>query len=298
MIAPGFIDIHTHSDFTLPANRDAHGKVRQGVTLEVVGNCGTSAAPRYGEASRAVEDWFERNGLDDAVDPTARASMADYLDHLAEGVSLNVASLVDHGNVRAAVVGYEDRAATAEELGEMRALVAWPTTTRARAGLSRPPPRSTGTRCDRTARSMGGRTTRGTHRQCSPRYPETRVRLAYRDTPHTTIRNPIRLRGTGSPFDTSPRSDIAWNRTEDPRRRPPPLLGRRKQGGHENDPRPLRVPRPGKAAVLGRGCPSPGPPGSGFSGRGSATSRGIRTGGRGGHTPPERYTGIVGYSNI
>ncbi len=45
VIAPGFIDIHTHSDFTLPANRTAHSKVRQGVTLEIVGNCGTSAAP-------------------------------------------------------------------------------------------------------------------------------------------------------------------------------------------------------------------------------------------------------------
>ena len=45
VLAPGFIDIHTHSDFTLPLNRLAEAKVRQGVTTEVVGNCGFSVAP-------------------------------------------------------------------------------------------------------------------------------------------------------------------------------------------------------------------------------------------------------------
>src|SRR5215467_994714 len=45
IVAPGFIDIHTHSDFTLPLNPRAEGKIRQGVTTEVVGNCGFSVAP-------------------------------------------------------------------------------------------------------------------------------------------------------------------------------------------------------------------------------------------------------------
>jgi len=45
VVAPGFIDIHTHSDFTLPLNPQAESKIRQGVTLEVTGNCGFSAAP-------------------------------------------------------------------------------------------------------------------------------------------------------------------------------------------------------------------------------------------------------------
>lgn len=125
VVAPGFVDIHTHSDFTLPANRDAHSKVRQGVTLEIVGNCGTSAAPRYGEAARAVDNWFESNGLGEEVDTDAWASMAEYLDYLdRDGVSLNVGVLVGHGNVRAAVVGNEDRAPTEAELAEMRGLVA------------------------------------------------------------------------------------------------------------------------------------------------------------------------------
>src|SRR5258707_9969581 len=45
VLAPGFIDIHTHSDFTLPLNPLAEAKIRQGVTTEVVGNCGFSVAP-------------------------------------------------------------------------------------------------------------------------------------------------------------------------------------------------------------------------------------------------------------
>ena len=45
VVAPGLIDIHTHSDFTLPLNQRAESKIRQGVTLEVVGNCGFSVAP-------------------------------------------------------------------------------------------------------------------------------------------------------------------------------------------------------------------------------------------------------------
>src|SRR5712692_8136743 len=45
VVAPGLIDIHTHSDFTLPLAPRAESKIRQGVTTEVVGNCGFSAAP-------------------------------------------------------------------------------------------------------------------------------------------------------------------------------------------------------------------------------------------------------------
>src|SRR5438105_13713003 len=56
VVAPGFIDIHTHSDFTLPLNPRAESKIRQGVTTEVVGNCGFSVAPALpGMAGMVVE---------------------------------------------------------------------------------------------------------------------------------------------------------------------------------------------------------------------------------------------------
>jgi N-acyl-D-amino-acid deacylase len=45
VVAPGLIDIHTHSDFTLPLDPRVESRIRQGVTIEVVGNCGFSAAP-------------------------------------------------------------------------------------------------------------------------------------------------------------------------------------------------------------------------------------------------------------
>jgi N-acyl-D-amino-acid deacylase len=124
IVAPGFIDVHTHSDFTLPANRDAHSKVRQGVTLEVVGNCGTSAAPRYGQGERAVAEGFESRGLGDVVDPTAWTTVSDYLEFLeVDGVSLNVATLVGHVNARVAAMGYDDREPTSDELDRMVSIV-------------------------------------------------------------------------------------------------------------------------------------------------------------------------------
>jgi N-acyl-D-amino-acid deacylase len=124
VVAPGFIDIHTHSDFTLPVDREAHSKVRQGVTLEVVGNCGMSAAPRVGAAADEVDDDFAFFGVTEAVDTSQWESMGEFLDFLDDGgLSINVASLVGHKNARVAVVGYDDREPTAAELDEMRELV-------------------------------------------------------------------------------------------------------------------------------------------------------------------------------
>src|SRR4051812_19338342 len=48
VVTPGFIDMHTHSDIALLLNPEAHSKIRQGVTLEVIGNCGSSPAPYVG----------------------------------------------------------------------------------------------------------------------------------------------------------------------------------------------------------------------------------------------------------
>src|SRR5439155_1555473 len=58
VVAPGFIDIHTHSDFTLPLNPRAEGKIRQGVTTEVVGNCGFSVAPALPGTSALLGDYL------------------------------------------------------------------------------------------------------------------------------------------------------------------------------------------------------------------------------------------------
>src|ERR1700747_2532540 len=57
-VAPGFIDIKTHSDFTLPINPKAESKVRQGVTTEIVGHCGFSVAPILPGRRQLVQDYL------------------------------------------------------------------------------------------------------------------------------------------------------------------------------------------------------------------------------------------------
>ena len=64
-VAPGFIDIKTHSDFTLPINPKAESKVRQGVTTEIIGHCGFSVAPvpaRQGRAAARLSSARARRG--------------------------------------------------------------------------------------------------------------------------------------------------------------------------------------------------------------------------------------------
>jgi N-acyl-D-amino-acid deacylase len=58
VLTPGFIDIHTHSDFTLPLNPPAEAKIRQRVTTEVVGNCGFSVAPALPGKAELLADYL------------------------------------------------------------------------------------------------------------------------------------------------------------------------------------------------------------------------------------------------
>ncbi len=121
MIAPGFIDIHSHSDFTLPVNPRAESKVRQGVTTEVVGNCGFSPAP----ISAATKDQllqyvaFLNPGL-----TWEWTSLGDYLAHLdASRIAVNAIPFVGHGTVRIAAMGFSDAAPNADQLAAMKRLV-------------------------------------------------------------------------------------------------------------------------------------------------------------------------------
>lgn len=125
-IVPGFIDIHSHSDWLLPGKD--HGAlvepfVRQGMTTLVCGNCGFSPAP-ITEVNRGAAREASRLIVDDAIDLRWN-SMRDFLDALESGgVSLNVAELVGHGSVRAAVSGPLNMAVPdAAELAAMESLV-------------------------------------------------------------------------------------------------------------------------------------------------------------------------------
>jgi N-acyl-D-aspartate/D-glutamate deacylase len=112
-VAPGFIDMHTHSDMTLLADGTAQSKVRQGVTVEVLGE-GSSVAPRDGLKDEADEglaaDWTTFTGYFERT--------------RQQGISVNVASYVAVDQVRRVVIGYDRRAARPDELERMKQLVA------------------------------------------------------------------------------------------------------------------------------------------------------------------------------
>ncbi len=117
-VAPGFIDIHSHGDWTLPYLPTANSKIHQGITLEVVGNCGSSVAP-LSEAMR--EELIEKNRLSGIEYPVDWSGFGDYLDWLMrQGVSVNVAALVGHGTVREKVMGMSDRKPTPRQMKEMK----------------------------------------------------------------------------------------------------------------------------------------------------------------------------------
>jgi N-acyl-D-amino-acid deacylase len=123
VVAPGFIDLHTHSDLSFLLDPTAQSKVRQGVTLELAGNCGSSfCAPLQGAAAEMLRARVSQYA--EAFEPTW-SDFGGYLDAVQRATStLNLAVQVGHGTIRAAVMGMEARAASGDELEQMKTLVA------------------------------------------------------------------------------------------------------------------------------------------------------------------------------
>ncbi len=121
-VAPGFIDIHTHSDVGLLVEPTCEAAVRQGVTTHVIGNCGDSPAPiseRYRDLAMRRFSYYAQ-----ATDWNW-STYEEYLAFVeARGVGMNVIGLVGHGSVRLATMGFDERAPTKDELRQMRAYVA------------------------------------------------------------------------------------------------------------------------------------------------------------------------------
>jgi N-acyl-D-amino-acid deacylase len=125
VVAPGFIDLHSHSDWVAPIPEHAQilkPFIMQGVTTFVGGNCGFSVAPIRRRSSRMLDesgqmlserkfdwDWQEVSGLEA---------------HLKrQGLALNVAHLAGHGSIRLCVMGADAREPTAEQLQEMQTML-------------------------------------------------------------------------------------------------------------------------------------------------------------------------------
>jgi N-acyl-D-aspartate/D-glutamate deacylase len=123
VVAPGFIDIHSHSDVTLLDDPGGESKVHQGVTTDVSGNCSYSPFPIGPGGFREMRDIFgpeltsERDW--DWTDLDGWAAR-----HHERGISMNLAPLVGHAALRVAVGATGDRAPTADELSAMQHLAA------------------------------------------------------------------------------------------------------------------------------------------------------------------------------
>lgn len=118
-VAPGFIDIHSHSDYTLLLDPRAVSAVHQGVTLEVIGNCGFGCGPirRPDLAPQAIY------GFDGSVELTWK-TLGGYLDRLSSvKPAVNVITLVPNGQLRLSTIGLSDQPANREQLSAMQDLL-------------------------------------------------------------------------------------------------------------------------------------------------------------------------------
>jgi len=122
-VAPGFVDVHTHSDLSILVNRRAESVVRQGVTTEIIGNCGMSPAPV--EDDRLAEMRHYWGLISDQPEVSWEWRTFDqYLQALqAGGLAINVGSLTGHAALRIAVMGYDNRGPTPAELARMQELL-------------------------------------------------------------------------------------------------------------------------------------------------------------------------------
>ena len=114
-VAPGFIDIKTHSDFTLPVNPTADSKVLQGVTTEIIGHCGFSIAPITQGKTKLLRDYLIASAP--WID-FKETSFKAYMDNFPN-TSINPGMLIGHNTMRLMAMGMEERAPTGAELGHM-----------------------------------------------------------------------------------------------------------------------------------------------------------------------------------
>ncbi len=118
ILTPGFIDTHAHSDFTVLADSRQEGKITQGITTEINGNCGLSAFPLQGEV-------YERRLSElKALNLKGWKTIDEYVELLKKASpTVNFATLCGHGNLRGSVGGYDNRSILKKEINQMKRLL-------------------------------------------------------------------------------------------------------------------------------------------------------------------------------
>ncbi|MDJ0380441.1 D-aminoacylase [Streptomyces sp. G-G2] len=127
VLAPGFIDMHAHSDLRLLIEPEHPSRVTQGVTCEVLGQDGLSYAPvddtTLPALRRQIAGWNGNPGDGSGFDWDWR-TIGEYLDRIDRGAGVNACYLVPHGSVRMLAMGWDNRPPTPAELDRMRGLLA------------------------------------------------------------------------------------------------------------------------------------------------------------------------------
>lgn len=122
IVTPGFIDNHNHSDTSVLLERDGYNYIEQGITTEVTGNCGESAAPDYG----TLHDKYEREIGSEKfknIRP-CYASPKTFFDAVEKiNMGTNMAFFLGQGNVRGAVMDFNPATPTKEQMSQMEAIV-------------------------------------------------------------------------------------------------------------------------------------------------------------------------------
>jgi N-acyl-D-amino-acid deacylase len=127
VVAPGFVDMHTHSDLAVLFDPLTNSKIFDGVTTEVVGNCGIGVAPVSAANRQLLIDYLGTRMIGNlpVTIELNWSSMAEYLDYVRRHPpALNVCALLAQGAVRIAVMGFDKETPTSKQLSEMKALVA------------------------------------------------------------------------------------------------------------------------------------------------------------------------------
>ncbi|OQA86473.1 MAG: D-aminoacylase [Lentisphaerae bacterium ADurb.Bin242] len=118
-LAPGFIDVHGHSDISILADPRAFGKISQGITAEIAGNCGLSVFPVAGEVREHLQEVYAAYGV-----PIAWDSFHSYAAAVeARGPAIHLAVLCGHNTLRAAVLGYSKKEVSPPEVERMKSLL-------------------------------------------------------------------------------------------------------------------------------------------------------------------------------
>lgn len=125
IVAPGFIDIHTHTDNSIFKNNMAPSKLLQGVTSDVTGNCGLGCFPTNSKHLNILEDFLKMDRYTFPKEGLCWNNFADYAKRLeTESLGINLIPLISHGALRIAAMGADDRHPTETEQATMNELLA------------------------------------------------------------------------------------------------------------------------------------------------------------------------------